>query len=180
MREGMLYITVLMMLMASCQKNPPGEILPPPTNSGQHTLGFFVNGEPWVPYDRGSHEIYELPKAKLTNEGHLKISATRIDDNLSCRQWFCIEIKDRCTSVGEYELSSIDCNSPFQTFYYGSNGNKPGIVYQIDESKPHIIEITHLDTQSKIISGTFESDLISEDTNDTLKIRSGRFDLLYK
>ena len=176
----MLYITVLMIIMASCQKNPPGDILPPPTNSGKHTLGFFINGEAWVPYDRGSHEIYELPKAKLTENGGLKISATRIDDQKSCRQWFCIEIAERCKGPGVYELSSVDCNSPFQTFYYGSNGDTPGEIYQIDQNSPHTIEITHLNEMRKFISGIFELDLVSEDKSDTLEIRSGRFDLKYK
>lgn len=174
-----MLVFMLLVLIASCEKNPPGEILPPPTTSGEHTLGFFVNGEAWVPYDRGNHKIYELPKAKLTEEGSLKISATRIDTKMSCRHWFCIEIENRCDGVGKYSLSSIDCRSPYQTFYYGSNSDKLSETYQIDQGSSHYIEVTHLDDKHKIISGRFQFDAISG-AGDSLSVRLGRFDLRYE
>ena len=179
MRDGLLYSIVLLVLIVSCQKNPPGEILPPPTQSGEHTLGFFANGEAWIPYDRGSHEMYELPKAKFSEDGSLKISATRIDDENSSRSWFCIEIAKRCTGPGKYKLSSNDCHAPYQTFYYGNSDKKPCEIYQLDESSEHYIEITYLDKREMTISGLIEFDAISN-SNDTIHFRYGRFDLRYE
>jgi hypothetical protein len=41
------------------------------------------------------------------------------------------------------------------------------------------MNITRLDTVSQIISGTFYFDCINEETNDTLHITDGRFDMHY-
>lgn len=170
--------TLLVLLIFSCRKNPPGEILPAYTNSGKHTLGCFVNGEAWLPYDRGNHEQYELPKPSLSENGGLKISATRIDDKKSSRNWFCIEIYQGCLEEGIYPLSNRDCTSPYQTFYYGSNAGKSGEIYRLDTLSPHFIEITHLDEQKKIIAGKFEFTAISQN-QDSIRVRLGRFDLNY-
>ena len=178
MRVGLLF-NVMLILLISCQKTPPGDILPPPSNTGEHTLGFFVNGEAWIPYDRGNHEVHELPKAKLTRDGSLKISATKVNDRLGCRHWFCIEIEQKCHGPGKYDLSNVECNSPYQTFYYGENRDKPGEVYELVPGQSHYIEITHLDHRKKIVSGLFQFDAVSE-FEDTLRVRSGRFDLNFE
>ena len=51
--------------------------------------------------------------------------------------------------------------------------------YDIDPTQPHFIEVTHLDKKNKIIAGNFEFDVVSAEL-DTIRIRSGRFDLLYE
>ena len=170
---------VIIFLIFSCRKNPPSEILPSITETGEHTLGFFINGEPWIPYDRGNHEVFELPKPTLETDGALKISATRIDDSNSARNWFCIEIEKNCFNKGIYPLSNHLCTSPYHTFYYATNKDKSARYYQIDTLQPHFIEITHLDTVKQIIAGRFEFDAVSNQ-KDTITIRSGRFDLIYE
>lgn len=172
MRVGWMTI-IMIVLLGSCEKRPPTDFLPPLTNHGAQTLGFFVNGEPWIPYDRGHHKKYELPKAVVSENGGIKIAATRIDEKQSARNWFCIEVKEGCDQEGIYQLSNQECSSPYQTFYYSNN--RSGDVYQIDTLAPHFMEITHFDLSKKILAGKFEFDAISP--RDTLKIRSGRFDL---
>lgn len=178
MREGLVSL-VLLVLFFSCEKNPPKHILPAKTHSGEHTLGFYIDGEAWVPFDKGSHKEFELPKAQLSEKGALKISATRIDDPNNARNWFCIEIADSCFGPGVYQLSNQVCTSPYQTYYYSTNKNRPGETYSIDTLHPHFIEITHLNTQKKIIAGTFEFTAISN-KNASIKISGGRFDLPYE
>jgi hypothetical protein len=180
MRGGLLIFSLLLLnVFISCRKNPPKDTLPANTYSGEHTLGFLANGESWLPYDRGSHEAFELPKAELGDNGELKISATRIDDEHSCRNWFCIEIEEGCDKEGIYQVSNHICTSPYQTFYYNRKGNLSAENFEIDTSKPHYIEVVYLDRKNKIIAGKFEFDLISTD-QDAIQIRSGRFDLIYE
>ncbi|MBD3636161.1 MAG: hypothetical protein HUJ25_02375 [Crocinitomicaceae bacterium] len=179
MREGLLVICIVVVgVIFSCRKNPPDSVLPPITKTGEHTLGFFLNNQTWVPYDRGNHEVFELPKPQLEEDGSFKISATRIDEDESCRNWFCIEISN-FDGIGEYQLSSNECTSPYQSFYYGYHGNRAAKYYEIDDSKPHIMEVTFFDPKHKIIAGNFEFDAISN-IKDTIRIRSGRFDLVYE
>jgi len=170
---------VILMFFVSCQKQPPNQVLPKISNSGQHTLGFLINGESWIPYDRGYHEEFELPPAELSDNGSLKISATRIDDSNYARNWFCIEIEKGCFSPGRYPISNHLCTSPYQTYYYGKNKNDPSETFEIDISQPHFIEIETLDTINHYVSGTFQFDARSNLKN-SIKIRSGRFDLTLK
>lgn len=180
MRVGwMIYGLVAAGVILACRKDHPTTSLPPITKSGEHTLGFFANGESWTPNDRGNHKKYELPKARLTQNGKLKISATRIDESKSCRHWFCIEVAEGCFKPGRYPISNESCKSPYQTFFYGSNANQSAKIYSIDTTAVNYIEITYLNKKEKIVSGTFEFDAVSE-SQDTLKVRSGRFDLQLK
>ena len=173
----MIIVTILVVF--SCRKNAPNTVLPHITNSGQHTLGFFVNNDIWIPYDRGSHEKHELPPATLDKNGHLKISSTRVDEENSARNWFCLEIESGCDGPGVYPISNRSCKSPYQTYYYGENKNRVADVYSIDTTHLNFIEIHHLDSDEQIISGTFAFDAYTE-SGDTIKVRSGRFDLRYQ
>jgi hypothetical protein len=177
MRVGLLILVILMVLV-SCQKNRPETILPTATSTGEQTLGFLLNNEVWLPYDRGSHEVYELPKPSLSAEGQLKISATRIDETNNARNWFCIEVERGCAHTGIYPLTGETCHAPYQTYYYGANKDKTEEVYQIDTLQPHFVEVFHLDTLTKTISGLFQFDAISN--QDTIRVHSGRFDLNYE
>jgi hypothetical protein len=174
-----LMIIVTILVVFSCRKSAPETVLPLISNNGTHTIGFFLNSEIWIPYDRGKHEQYELPKPTLDKDGHLKISATRIDEKISARNWFCIEIDRGCKSPGSYPISSKSCKSPYQTYYYGRNKNRKEDIYSIDTLQPHFIEVLHLDTINQIISGTFQFDAFTQ-AGDSIKVRSGRFDLKYE
>ena len=177
MRAGLVSI-VFILILIGCSKQPPTQKLPEETQIGANTLGFYLNGEPWIPYDRGRHEAFELPEPELTDEGALKISATRIDPGNSARNWFCIEIDSGCVRTGRYRLSSEICTSPYQIFYYGTNKDKSSESFEIDTLQPHYIEIQHLDKLNKVVAGNFELDAINQ-TGKRIKIRSGRFDLRY-
>ena len=163
----------------SCGKQIPEQELPAVTSSGKHTLGFYLNDEAWIPYDKGNRKMFELPQPTLTESGGVKISATRIDRKQHARNWFCIEIEKDCFSKGRYAIGSQFCTSPYQVFYYGTNKEKASEVYMIDTLRPHFIDIHYLSKKKKIIAGTFEFDAITEN-GDRLEIRSGRFDLKLK
>jgi hypothetical protein len=170
---------LLLLVFGSCQKQPPKQQLPKISNTGKHTLGFLLNGESWIPYDRGYHEEFELPMAELSADGSLKISATRIDDSNYARNWFCLEINKGCFSPGRYPVSNHFCTAPYQTYFYGKNKNNPSETFEIDSRTPHFIEVETLDTIRYIVSGTFQFDAISN-LGNKIKVRSGRFDLILK
>lgn len=151
------------------------DILPEPSQEGKHTLGFNLNNEVWLPYDRGSHKEFELPQPQLGEDGSLSISATRIDEENGARNWFCIGIESNCDGPGIYEINNKSCTSPYQTYYYGGV-DKSSATYEIDQNKAHYIEITKLDLKSKIVAGLFEFTAYSEQ-GDTLHFTEGRFDI---
>ena len=174
-----MMIIFAVLVVFSCRKNAPDSILPPISSNGSHTLGFFLNNNVWVPYDRGMHEQHELPQPVLEHDGHLKITSTRIDEDNNARNWFCLEIEN-CKGPGKYHISNPSCKSAYQTFYYGNNKDKDDENYIIDTLQPHLMEIQYLDTNKQIISGIFSFDAVSQNNQDTIKVRSGRFDLKYR
>lgn len=174
MRVVMVIFAVVLVVF-SCRKSAPELVLPPISHNGEQSLGFFLNGEVWLPYDRGNYEQHELPNATLSN-GHFKMSSTRIDEDNYARNWFCLEIESGCTRPGVYTISNRTCSSPYQSYYYGENKDKPQDIYQIDSIQPHFIEIIHIDTNKQTISGVFAFDAVSN-AQDTIRVRSGRFDL---
>lgn len=173
-------ILFVVAIVFSCRKSAPDPILPPLSNSGSHTLGFFINNEVWVPYDRGTFEQHELPHPTLTEEGHLTISSTRIDEANNARNWFCLEIESGCNRPGIYPITNRSCKAPYQTYYYGDNKDRSEDIYYLDTLQPHFIEIQYLDTINKIIAGTFSFNAYSNKNKKLIKVRSGRFDLKYQ
>lgn len=176
MRVGLL-ITITIVI-CSCRKTPPENVLPPITESGKHSLGFILNGEPWVPYDRGNHEKNELPLAQVSDHG-LKITATRIDEENSCRNWFCIEVSNQQIEEGSFQLTNKACTSPYQSFYYGEKKHQIGEHYKMDDSALNELIIRKIDQEQRFISGTFSFRAISPQ-QDTIKVTNGRFDLRYE
>ena len=53
------------------------------------------------------------------------------------------------------------------------------INYEMDTMQLHKIEIIHLDTINKILSGKFNLSVFNADCQDSLHITDGRFDVIY-
>ena len=174
MREVLLLSVVCIFL--SCQKQSKKNSLPVPTCTGEHELGFFVNQKVWTPYDKGLYKDFELPKVKI-NDGIIKISATRVHEDHYSRDWFCIEIKNPSMKTGTFNIHNKSCQAPFQTYYYNEKKDEPSRVYKLDKHKKHEVEITCIDLEKRIISGTFEFSA-STLSDEKIEITNGRFDLL--
>lgn len=148
--------------------------LPEATQEGKNTFGCYINGEPFVPHVdfafggvaavwAGFNEETRLFRTQGTRE-------TKEDKFEDVR--FRAYITD---GTGEYSMYSETDT------YDGYNGYGSMCTFYHDQSNFGNINITHLDEELDIISGTFEMTLINSDcpTGTTLEITDGRFDLRY-
>lgn len=150
--------------------------MPAPTQNGSHQLGFFINNKAWVPKDKGYHKSFELPKPTIDENGLVKISATRIDEENYCRNWFCIEVMNPEMEEGVFQITNETCKNTYQTYYYGSNKDLPSLNYNIIQSEKNEIEFSRIDLEENIMAGFFSFTAVSN-MNDTIRISKGRFDL---
>jgi hypothetical protein len=159
--------------LSQCKKKDvaPVDQLPPATQTGANTFGCLVNGQVWTPqgndgannyivvYDRALGASFDLrtyryQQEPTNNYQYIIIETSRlyapkiysIKDSLNTR----VAIRDKLT--GCY-LSSLDAG----TYHKGT------------------LNITRLDLQAGIISGTFEFTLAKPGC-DTVRITQGRFD----
>ena len=169
----------LSLLSFSCEKqgllNPePPDELPPATTEGANTFGCLVNGEVWRPYVEGAN-IWE----SALNVKHdrwwpdcdqLHIGATRKyfgEDSL----YQSIVINVWCPELGVNNITPT--RGVFLDFYLDPSCS---YRYHVDTLSPYLIDITRLDTENNIASGTFEFTAINNECQDTLRITEGRFD----
>jgi len=178
MRSILIYILFIFAL-SSCAEQCEKNCLPPPSQNGSHKLGFFLNNKTWVPKDKGFHKEFELPQPTIGEDGLVKISATRVDDENYCRNWFCIEVQNPDMKTGVFPISNETCKNAYQTYYYGKNKDKASLTYDIIQTEKNEIEFTKFDLDENIIAGNFSFTAVSN-LSDTIRISQGRFDLKLK
>lgn len=177
------FLAFTLLLSFSCEKqnilNPePPDELPPATMTGANTFGCLVNGEVWRPYIQDGN-IWEKALNVKHDRGwvdcdQLFIGAQRkFHDNgeYTLRQTFAINVW--CPVLGVNEITPT--NGIFLDFLVqGSCSYK----YKVDTLFPYLMNITKLDVENNIASGTFEFTAINNDNQcpDTLRITQGRFD----
>ncbi len=185
----------LLLFTAGCQKERsepeplpyPFNKLPLPTQTGENTFGCLINGEPWVAYApwnpwggrlRSSYDEAHYGfdyNQRLIVEGYRMIPSYDLNnDSISLSLGFTI---NSITGEGYFDKQNLE---NYKSSYFSV---KPGPtkIYALDTLAPFHIHITKLDTVKKIVSGTFEMDLIEiDDPMDVLQIRHGRFDAWYQ
>lgn len=181
-----IFFSVLLFLIGagvlSCKKevadpdsyNP--NVLPPLTHEGKNTFGCKVNGEVWVayvPFTVGG--AVAITGEFNLGEGYIR-ATTKNDEKHQIIGMFFKNI----SGVGEY-------------YFYLNSETKLGIMYLDDKSPSDcssiyyhdlnnigVLNISYLNQNERIMSGTFEMDLINPSCpGDTIRIREGRFDCRY-
>jgi hypothetical protein len=152
--------------MQNCEQNEPVPLteldkLPPPTQEGKRRFGCLVNGEAWVPSSFTYINAYY-------QEGLLVIGAGVNYKNES----LSMVIDDQGIPIDRntYDLN----NPPFQYAKFRKNHCR----YREEHLLKGKLNITHLDRERYIVSGTFEFTTVM-DGCDTIRVTDGRFDLIY-
>ena len=169
-----------MIILCSCKKDndepcdgPNGNIaghpldslgLPFATQEGLNTMGCLVDGEPWKAIEESPFgELSYVISFSLTGDGSLYmygIDETRMpNDGVSLSASGILE-------EGTYTITST-------AIVYIADGCGG---YGIDTTKVNQVEITRVDFDNEILSGTFFMTAVNE-TCDTVRITNGRFDL---
>ncbi len=161
-------------LQSSCIRDrdePKPKELPPITTEGRNTIGFLLNGEVWLPGGGGIGHPNKDFVIDTTHEGqfHFALGTHLYKDNQLQSLFFRVVLPEGETKSGEAELDT--------TINY--------IVYFIDYHQAecpdfkainnHRFEISFVDTDKNIISGTFEME-VENDCGEVYRITEGRFD----
>ncbi len=178
MKKAIITFFIYALLLSfSCKEEnifntaPPDE-LPPATMTGANTFGCLVNGEVWKPYIEDAN-FWE----RALNVNHdrgwvgcdqlLIVAKKTLFKDIELHQEFIINAW--CPVLGENKITPT--KGAF--LYY----QPCGYSYRVDTLSPHIINITKLDIENNIASGTFEFTAISDECQDTVRITEGRFDV---
>ena len=95
----------------------------------------------------------------------------------------CYNVKDfdcrtsvRVLLTGVYEEDTCYNFDDYLSYYSGCMSSLTG-SYKVDTSGKNMVNVTRLDLDDKIVSGTFEYNLIQSETGEVIKITEGRFDV---
>ncbi|MFK8046126.1 MAG: hypothetical protein AB8B72_11570 [Crocinitomicaceae bacterium] len=172
------FLVILCLACTKIEPTPPIDNtpkLPEATKVGANTFGCYINGELFLPERvsyTGSTGISISYNSISKDE--LRIQATRENDTIFDNVRFTSFVK----STGKTPIKIWeDHTTGYSTFYYYYGDCES---YKYIENDTVLLDITYLDTIKRIISGTFEFDLIGKKCDDEiLSITDGRFDLRY-
>ena len=166
MKHALLPTTALLALLVSaCTKDDPDPAsqLPPATQTGANTFGCLLNGQPWAPVGNGTSRNFFIDYDTGYPGGLFSLEADKYLNN-SPGGFQLLTIYARpLPTVGSYDLGDlvhtrVVFSNPSTSCSYESRDT--------DTSCQGTLTITRLDTQARIISGTFSA---------TATMRSSRF-----
>lgn len=173
-----MYLTALAICVASCDKEATiddGNVqgLPPATQTGANTLGFLLNGVLWVPAGNNGTQNLIIGVDTGVYSGNFIIRAySALPQNVT----------EFATSFPSVDFSSFPTLINPRFIGFVSFKNRDGCNRISNEPfsvGATALSISRHDKANRIISGVFESEIISQACGDTIKITKGRFDLKY-
>ncbi len=163
---------LLFLLLLSCKK----EKLPKPTQKGANTFGCKIDGKIFIPKDVITVPViqgFSSRYSETTKE--LRLSAVEPPNEKEKRLQRDIVINIHDLKIGDNKLDEISyarivISEEYQLDkYYGTNSTTGGIL-----------NITRLDTNQNIISGTFSFVAAPMQINSlNVHVTEGRFDISY-
>lgn len=171
-----LLILLFLLTGNSCNKEDdltPEEQLPQATQTGEGTFACLVNGELFNDTDGRYFNCYY----QFVDGGYYFFiegtdeSNSIIDINLSTNKKEIFE--------GEtYKLSeNIEGNVWAGGYFIISNREGKLVTTSLENTGS--LKITKLDFEKRIVSGTFEFDIVHPETGEIIEVRQGRFDTLF-
>jgi len=180
MKEILYIFLILPFLTIGCSndddasfKNPVSQ-LPPPTQTGENTLGCLVNGEVFLPKGTSlAGPVLDCVYQYVDGGYYFGLQGNRRVNGILQ----AIGVGTRRLQINEGEiyqlLENLDGNAN-GAWYYPA---EMAILYT-SETHSGELEITKLDESENIVSGTFWYDLQLPD-GEIVEVREGRFDMQY-
>lgn len=154
--------------------NVPG--LPPATQSGANTLGFLLNGQPWIPEGNNGTANLSIDFDPGINNGTIGISARRISTSGN-RSGFGIGVIDSLNLLAVPFTRQLSRISIFRAGF--SKIDSCTVFSHYDSCwSSGFITVEKFDRLQRIIAGEFEFKLYLLGC-DTVRITNGRFDLKF-
>jgi hypothetical protein len=176
MKKIILAFLILSLFSYSkCEKDKPDSNgLPAATQEGKNTLGFLLNGQPWVPQGfNGTANLSIDVDFDFTN-GIFNLVGYRTINTKT--EQFTIGISDSLSLIGIPYTFRIRPNSIFGISYTRTVCDY--FSKDIATTGSGTMTITKLDRTDRIISGTFNATLSKADC-EMVKITDGRFDMKF-
>jgi hypothetical protein len=178
MKLSICLLFLMLLLAVGCRKRKeqdpvlPSPTLLPITAEGKNTFGCMVNGELWLPKGTLTYYYYTWQDFPALY-GTLSLRPER--DNKNDHSSFLIQLHNRVFRTGKHYLYSNHNNSNYIRYAWNS------INYEnFANDSNNFIDLTRLDTVSRIASGTFRLMLLNvNDPKDTVRITDGRFDIQF-
>ena len=149
----------------------PEDQLPPATQTGAHTFGCLLNGQPWTPSGNVGPLNYRLIYDPGYAGGDLEIRAYRYVEELKGTQYFVIAGAP-VTKAGTYPIDGKTIGVYYKS---GITGSCFEYYNAPDLTTSGQLIVSRLDLTQGIVSGTFNFKLWQPGC-DTLKVTQGRFD----
>jgi hypothetical protein len=161
-------------LSVACKQ--PVDYLPPATQTGQNTLGFLIDGKPYIPQGSSSLFVKNNPVSGglISRGSYLGIdfyTYSSTDNNGS----ITVHLDDY--KLGENPVSNGDVSKGnlIGRKYYAYYGRGKQYFYSSSSNRGWV-NLTKADPGSGIVAGTFEF-VLADTTGKTVTITDGRFDL---
>lgn len=175
--KNVLLLALLALSLAGCKKDV--DELPEPTQTGANTFGARVDGEFWVPQGFGIVPTAPLIEARYSGNNSVVINARNFasSPNETEFELYLLNV----TGTGTVLLNQNTSNYPNQSASYGyyvKRKIRPLFEYITSAQHTGRVEITRLDKDANIISGTFEFRSADKtDPSQTVTVTEGRFDV---
>ena len=171
-------IIIFCFSLISCQKEdryipifPPEKYLPKATQAGKNTFGCVIDEKPWLRKSRGINLLGPSINEVNYISGYFYLNIRGGEEETD----ETLNITAAINNTGQYILNSV----AFEASFIRRLSNGMYFYYITDSTHTGLLNITRLDTINNIISGTFYFDAFNEQTQDLIKITSGRFDFKY-
>ncbi|GAB3971282.1 hypothetical protein GCM10028806_21000 [Spirosoma terrae] len=166
--ESLLLVAWGLLIANGCK--PKEDTLPAPTTEGLNTFGCKINGNVWIANgvrnDQG-------PAAKAIDVEFRPLSDSTfylfIHTNASSKDRIQLALTKGVMGTNKVRNRYDD---PFAIYY-----DNQFRLFTSMESNPGNVVITRLDTQKRIVSGTFEFDGQYPVSKEVVRITEGRFDI---
>jgi hypothetical protein len=160
---------------AKCRKDKPDSNgLPPATQEGKSTVGFFINGKPWKPQGTRVTSNLSIDYDPGFNQGIFNIVAYNFVPAIS--EQFTIGIRDSLNFIEAPKTFNLNSGSIYVISFSNQYCEYFSTLSDVESSGT--LTLTKLDRNNKIISGSFNARLIRTGC-DTINISEGRFDMKY-
>lgn len=176
MKNTVLLLTVATLIFTSCKKEIKN--LPGPTQTGAHTFGAKLNGENWGPLAAGILPTLPVLEARFSADSSIFINARNYSRTPTETE---MEIYLKHVSApGKYKLNQATAAFPNQTASYAHYVKRKITIEDEWITGPENggeVEVTKIDWEKKIISGTFSYTAKPLYNSGLLTATEGRFDV---
>ena len=166
-----LFLLLPLLLAPSCADDDeltPLDQLPPATQTGENIVACLIDGEPWINDENRTGEV-NISAFYDDRFNTITINSTK---SISDYTYSALGFRIVPPKIGFQDIN------PFSIVYTKTTSTNSN-DYLITGSTFCFVNITHLGIEERIIAGTFEGIIVSENINDTIAITDGRFDVTF-